>query len=230
MDILPRDFDPGKNGLQLTDDSVVRLKNEYASNAPNVVFSYIPFQDDDMERLVEMCLLEMFLLQNVNMNDKVIIIADTRHPQRWSEQGVDPMLCDEDLAFFCNCPATLETLRLWAHEATPGIPRNVKDLDTVEFADVLGAIAEDHLLTRCAQVCFTGTEEGQAERHDHVTIDEVLGDQNMEEGGDVLDEANREADLLEQIPLLGHPESEKERLTSWLRLPRRARVAIRRLH
>ena len=29
---------------------------------------------------------------------------------------------------------------------------------------------------------------------------------------------------------LGHPESEKERLASWLRLPRRARVAIRRLH
>ena len=28
----------------------------------------------------------------------------------------------------------------------------------------------------------------------------------------------------------GHPESEKERLASWLRLPRRARIAIRRLH
>ena len=40
-----------------------------------------------------------------------------------------------------------------------------------------------------------------------------------------MDEADREADLLEQIPLLGHPESEKERLASWLRLPRRARVA-----
>ena len=42
-------FDPG-NGLQLTDDSVMRLKNELASNDPNVVFSYIPFQDDDMDR------------------------------------------------------------------------------------------------------------------------------------------------------------------------------------
>ena len=38
---------------------------------------------------------------------------------------------------------TLESLRLWAHERTPGIPRNVDDLETVEFADVLGAIAED---------------------------------------------------------------------------------------
>ena len=52
----------------------------------------------------------------------------------------------------------------------------------------------------------------------------------MEEGGDALEEADREADLLEQIPLPGHHVSEKERLASWLRLPRRARVAIRQLH
>ena len=38
------------------------------------------------------------------------------------------------------------------------IPRNVDDLETVEFAGVLGAIAEDQHLTRCAQVCFRGTE------------------------------------------------------------------------
>ena len=49
----------------------------------------------------------------------------------------------------------------------------------------------------------------------------------MEEG-DVLEGAHREADLLEQMPLLGRRESEKERLASCLRLPRRARVAIRR--
>ena len=109
-------------------------------------------------------------------------------------------------------------------------PRNVDDLETVEFADVLGAIAEDQHLTRCAQVCFTGTEEDQAEQQDQGTIDEVLEDQDMEGGGDALEEADREADLLEQMPLPGHPESEKERLASWLRLPRRARVAIRRLH
>ena len=165
------------------------------------------------------------------MNDKVIIIADTRHTQRWSERReVDPMLCNGDLPVFCNCTATLECVRLWAHEVTPGIPRNAEDLETVEFADVLGAIAKDHHLTRCAPVCFAGTEEDQAERHDRGTIDEVLEDRDKEEKGDVLDEVDREADLLEQIPLLGHPESHKERQASWLRLPRHARVAIKRLH
>ena len=112
-------------------------------------------------------------------------------------------------------PTTLESLRLWA---------------TIEFADVLGVIADDQHLTRCAQGCFAGTEEDQAEQHDHGRIDEVLGDQDMEDGGDAREEADREADLLEQIPLPGHTESGKERLASWLRLPRRARVATRRLH
>ena len=96
------------------------------------------------------------------------------------------------------------------------------DLETLEFADLLGAIVEDQHLTRCAQVCVKGTEEDQAEQHAQRTIDEVLGAQDMEEGGDAL-EADREADLLEQMPLRGHPESEKERLASWLRLPRQAR-------
>ena len=50
-------LDPGKNGLQLIADSVVKLKNEFASNDPNAVFSYFPFQDADMERGVEMCSL-----------------------------------------------------------------------------------------------------------------------------------------------------------------------------
>ena len=58
------------------------------------------------------------------------------------------MLCKGDLAFFCNCPVTQENLRLWAYERTLGIPRTVDDLETVEFADVLGAIAEDQHMTR----------------------------------------------------------------------------------
>ena len=52
---------PGRNGSQLTDDSVTRLKDEFASKDPNVILSYDSFLDDDMERLVEMCPLEMCL-------------------------------------------------------------------------------------------------------------------------------------------------------------------------
>ena len=45
-----------------------------------------------------------------------------------------------------------------------------------------------------------------------------------------MEEADPDADLLEQMLLPSYPESEKERLASWLRLPRGTRVAIRRLH
>ena len=117
----------------------------------------------------------MFLLQNVNANHKVISIADTRHTQRWSEREVDPMNVQRNLAFFFYFLATLESLRFWARERTPGIPRNVEDLETVELFNVLGAIAEDQHLTRCAQVCFTGTEKDLAEQRHQRTIDEVLG-------------------------------------------------------
>ena len=127
----------------------------------------------------------------------MVIIAETRHAQRWSERNVDPTLRNGDLVFFCNCPMTWKGLRLWAYEPSLGLPRNVEDLETVEFADVFGAIVEDHHLTRCAQACFTRTEEDQAEQHDHGTIEYVLGDQDTEEGGDVLAEADRATDLLE---------------------------------
>ena len=194
-------FDPGKNGVQLTDDFSMKLKNEFVSgDKKDVIFPYTPFQDDDMERPVEIHSLETYLLRNANANDKVVIIADTRHTRRWSEREVDPILCKGDLAFFCNCPVTLENLRPRANERIPG------------------TLTGDLHSQRCAQVCFTGTEEDQAEQHDHETVDEVLEDQVMEQGGDALEEADREADLLEQIPLLGR----KERLASCLRLSRRA--------
>ena len=176
----------------------MKLKNEFVLDDPNVIFPYMTFQDDDTEGLVEMCLFETYLLQNANGNDEVIIIAGTRHIQRGCERKIAPMLCKGDLDFFSNCPVTPEHLRFWTHERPPGFPRNVGDLEKIEFADVLGTIAQELHLTRCAQVCFTGTEDDQAEQHDHETLDEVLGDPDMERGGDAPEEADREADLPEQ--------------------------------
>ena len=225
-----RIFDPGKNGLRSTDDLSLKLKYEFVLGDPNNSFLYISIWDDDKEKSVEMCLHEVDPLRNANGKNKVITIADTRYIQRWFERKVDPILCKGDLYFFSNCPATAKHQRPRTHERTPAIPPNLDDLEVNDFADVLGTIAEDLHLTRCAQVCFAGTEEDQAEQGDHGTIDEVLGDQDLEQGKDSLEEADRDADLPEQIPLLGHPESEKEGPVSWLRLLRRARVAIERLH
>ena len=38
------------NGLQLTDESAMKLKNEFVLDDRYVIFLYIPFQDDDTER------------------------------------------------------------------------------------------------------------------------------------------------------------------------------------
>ena len=81
------------------------------------------------------------------------------------------------------------------------------DLEANEFTDDVGVIAEDLHLTQCAQECSTGTEDDQAEQQDYGTIDEVLGDPHTERGGDAPEEADRDADPPEQIPLLGYPES-----------------------
>ena len=96
---------------------------KFATNDPNVVFSFIPFQDDDMERLVEMCLLETFLSQNVNANDKVIIIdvsmwvlyehmlTDQRHSvcshvteRRHVKRSYDGTVANESDALLCEMP------------------------------------------------------------------------------------------------------------------------------
>ena len=133
----------GRTDYSFFDDSVTRLKNELAENNPNVISSYVPFSDDDTERPSGVCSLETFLLQDMDVNDTVIIIAETWHTQRWSERKIDSTLYKGDLVFFCNCPPTQGNLRLCAHERTPGVPQNVDDLETIKFADLLGTIAED---------------------------------------------------------------------------------------
>ena len=107
-----------RNGPHLIDDSVTRLKSELAEKDPNAFFLTRPiFSDDDTKRPAEVCSLETFLLQDMDVNDMVIIIADTRHTRMCSERMINPTLCKGDVAFFCNCPTTLENLRLWAPRA-----------------------------------------------------------------------------------------------------------------
>ena len=117
------------------------------------------------------------------------------------------MSCKRDLDFFTNCLATPKYQRPQTHERTTGIPQNLDDSEANEFTDAVGVIAEVLPLTQCAQVCSTGTEDDQAEQHDYGTISEVLGHPHTERGGDAPEEADREADPPEQIPLPGYPES-----------------------
>ena len=62
------------------------------------------------------------------------------------------------------------------------------------------------------------------------TIDAVDadGDRVMPEGLEEL--LQREEEMIESIPLPGVPGHEKSRREAWLKIPRRARAAIRKMH
>ena len=81
----------------------------------------------------------------------------------------------------------------------PGKCKNVGDLETVEFADVLGVIAEDFRLTRCVQVCFAETEENRAEQHENrSTMSREIKTRNK--GNTSWKKLTKRVDLLEQKP------------------------------
>ena len=184
----------------------MKLKYEFVLGDPNINFPHIPFQDGGKEKPVEMCSLDVVPLQNASGNVEMTIISDTLHIQRRSERKNG----SNDVARRFSSvilPRSRNTCVPGTHERVLGIPQHLDDLETNEIADVVGVIAEDFHLTRCAQAWFTGKEDDQAEQHDHGTIDEVPGDPYMERGGDSPEEADREVNLLEQVPLLGQPES-----------------------
>ena len=61
------------------------------------------------------------------------------------------------------------------------------------------------------------------------TIDEYDGE-DPPSGKDIRDAVLSEEEMLERIPLPGVPENERGRMKAWLALPKKARVAIRRMH
>eukprot|EP00973_Karenia_brevis_P092474 12412583-Karenia_brevis.AAC.1 len=66
-------------------------------------------------------------------------------------------------------------------------------------------------------------EEGREEFFDAIADDEDIGD-------DTEDVLIQEREILEEIPLPGNTTDEAKRKSEWLKLPRAARAAIRRLH
>ena len=129
------------------------------------------------KRFVEMCSLEMSLLQNVNANDKVFIIVDTRHTQRWSERRVDPMLCKGDLVFFCyghwkmcvsgHTSALLASNETWTTRKQSNLRTfSERSLKINMWLDVLRYVSQVQKRTK-------------NEQRDHGTTDEVLVDQDI---------------------------------------------------
>ena len=121
---------------------------------------------------------------------------------------------------------------------TSRYPKGTDNLQEAEFADISGGIAETQHLDKVVDNAFVGTEEAEAERdvlnidgvRDVLNIDGVLDDGDVAQQVDDDAAIDDEEELLEKIPLPGNPVTEQERKKKWMVLPRRARIAIRRLH
>ena len=71
------------------------------------------------------------------------------------------------------------------------------------------------------ETAVTAEEELEATVHG-ATIDEYDG-ASPELSGNAREAVLSEQEMLEQIPLPGTPESERERLKAWIRLPRKSK-------
>ena len=95
-------------------------------------------------------------------------------------------------------------------------------------------------MDKSMNAAFVGTEEDLQERSEWTEkgssssssspIDSVADSGDAAVDADTTKAADEEADLMDKMPLPGFPEKEKERRKLWFGIPRRARVAIRRLH
>lgn len=101
-------------------------------------------------------------------------------------------------------------------------------MKTGQFADYLSGIAEAHHIDKCVDAAFVGAEEASAERDKFV--DGIFDKEDESIQVDDEEAYDEEDEMLDKIPLPGNPKNERERKEKRIQLPRRARIAIRRLH
>ena len=93
-------------------------------------------------------------------------------------------------------------------------------------------IAEDSRLDGLCSAAFVNSlGEEDEPKQQKTPIDGIEGTDDVGHGPmDNADDRDLEADMLEQLPLPGYPQTEQERRKKWLEIPGRTRIAIRRLH
>ena len=146
------------------------------------------------------------------------------------------------LAFTTNSSSLGQRVEEWARANEHGNPRSTDDIVESEFVDAMTDwMVQDHMDKSMASA-LVGTEEDNEERSAWTEkgssssssspspIDDVADSGDATVDADPTKAADEEADLVDNMPLPGFPEKEKERRELWLDIPRRARVAIRRLH
>jgi hypothetical protein len=134
-----------------------------------------------------------------------------------------------NISFMCNDLAITKMVKEWADGQKHMAPMSIGDIGRKEFTDLI--IDKLQPTTVEERVCSAfpaeaeeeAMLEGQAQSFDTVEDDEDIGNERDE----IL---QHEQTLLEEMPLPGTEKGEAERRQKWLKLPRPARAAIRRMH
>ena len=118
------------------------------------------------------------------------------------------------------------------------LPRSFDDRLTAEFNEaVLNGVHgqredDDGHQAFPAEMQAEEIEEEENADGSPVSLDGVNDREDAEEFpfGDPSEAAQKEQEMLDEMPLPGFPIDEKERRAKWAQVPRKARAAIRRLH
>lgn len=118
-----------------------------------------------------------------------------------------------------NSQTVTETITEWMNT-------NGTDFNSDGFGCLLRDVSHDMYINQMVGTAFPA--EVAEERNTGITLDDVIGDDDLDRNVEAVAEA--ETDMLDDIPLPSLPEEEQNRRLVWSKLPLKARAAIRRLH
>ena len=133
-----------------------------------------------------------------------------------------------NLSFLTNDQRIAGLVKTWTDTERYLAPKCIDDIDTPEFRKFIEKIEEDELEKSALTALAADAEQEDAEERDHDCLDSIDVDEDV--GGDQENIQEQEKAMLEEIPLPGTPLQEQARRQLWLKLPRIARTAIRRMH
>ena len=159
---------------------------------------------------------------------KLCVALGAHESEAWNQCSMESRSGVGDLRIASNSPQALQTACEWADQPAIGTtPKSIDDVDSADLGEALIDLAVEHSLDRSMNVAFAGTTEDAEEQP---FLDTVEGPEDLRPDMDDADAVDLEKEMLEELPLPGNPKSERDRKRTWLQLPRRVRIAIRRLH
>ena len=230
---------PGPEGKFLSDPTWCQNISEEINNLkPDLVVTIhqIPDNHTDIDNRWLVDLYRSF------SGGQVGVVIDAAVTPRWkawqSGQIEDDRFGDfivyetrGDLAIGTSCQHFAEPLIAWCNQQSRyHCPKSIESINDPELLEVLQTSLEDTKDRLEVEVAFPA--EARQDESDILGSLDVIVDPRVDSAQAIADPDQPliDAELLDDLPLEGFPAEEAERRKAWSRVPRKARIAIRRLH